>query len=74
MTLEDKIYQTLVNNPNTYPVQQCEQIADNFAVNFANWSWDKTLITINDIDLFEYRFNVYSGKELLKMYKTEKGL
>lgn len=51
-----------------------EKIAEDFASDFANWTWDKILITINDIDLFEYRFNIYSGKELFKMYKKEKGL
>ena len=53
---------------------ELEKIADDFAVNFANWSWGKILITINEIDLFEYRFNVYTSKELLEIYKKEKGL
>jgi hypothetical protein len=51
-----------------------EKIADEYASAFSSWTWAKILITINDVDLFEYRFNVYSEKELLKMYKKEKGL
>jgi hypothetical protein len=52
----------------------CEKVADDFAIGFAHWCLRKVLITINDVDLFEYRFNIYSEKEMLKMYKTEKGL
>jgi hypothetical protein len=37
MTLEDKIYKTLINNPDTYPVQQIEKITDDFAINFEEW-------------------------------------
>ena len=64
MTLEDKIYQTLVNNPDTYPIQQCEQIADEFAIGFAEW--------IEKLDWEIYHNN--TAKELLEIYKKEKGL
>jgi hypothetical protein len=73
MTLKEKLCQPF-GGLKTETVNELEVIADDFASGFANWTWDKILITINDIDLFEYRFNIYSGKELLKMYKKEKGL
>ncbi|MCI4437672.1 MAG: hypothetical protein JHC33_12770 [Ignisphaera sp.] len=63
MTLEDKIYQTLVNNPDTYPVQQCEQVADEFAIEFGQWLLNQP-----------YRVKYNDKKELLEIYKKEKGL
>jgi len=63
MTLEDKIYQTLVNNPDTYPVQQCEQVADEFAIEFGQWLLNQP-----------YRVKYNDKKELLEIYKKENGL
>jgi hypothetical protein len=63
MTLEDKIYQTLVNNPDTYPVQQCEQVADEFAIEFGQWLLNQP-----------YRVKYNDKKELLEIYKKEKEL
>ena len=51
-----------------------KQQKDEFAIGFAEWTWDRELITINDCDYFEYKFNLYTRKELLKIYKKEKGL
>ena len=73
MKLKEKLCQPF-GGLKTETANELEVIVDDFASDFANWTWDKILITINDIDLFEYRFNIYSGKELLKMYKKEKGL
>jgi hypothetical protein len=41
---------------------ECEKIADEFAIGFAEWCLDENHIILND------------GKELLKIYKKEKGL
>jgi hypothetical protein len=51
-----------------------EEIADEFAIGFAEWTWNKELIIVNDCDYFEYKFNLYTRKKLLEMYKKEKGL
>ena len=51
-----------------------EKLADEFAIGFAEWTWDRELITINHCDYFEYKFNLYTRKELLEIYKKEKGL
>ena len=79
MTLKDKFHNPIMRhdlgrNEIEETKEQCSEIAEDFAVGFCYWSCDKILITINDVDLFEYRFNVYSGKELLEIYKKEKGL
>jgi hypothetical protein len=57
-----------------YELNHLEKIADEFAIGFAEWTWDRELITINDCDYFEYKFNLYTRKELLEIYKTEKEL
>ena len=67
MTLEDKIYQTLINNPDTYPIQQCGQIAEEFAIGFSEWCIESEG---KDYNKYKYR----NRKELLEIYKQEKGL
>jgi hypothetical protein len=54
--------------------EQLVKIADDFAIGFAEWTWNKELITVNDCGYFEYKFNLYTRKKLLEMYKKEKGL
>jgi hypothetical protein len=74
MTLEDKIYKTLINNPDTYPVQQIEKITEDFAIGFAEWIRKETYYEHLTKE-FIYKRNVYeSEKELLQIYKAEKGL
>ena len=68
MTLKEKFHQWLSTEPYnlrdrvTIREVQCEVIADEFAIGFAEWCLDENHIILND------------GKELLKIYKKEKGL
>lgn len=45
-----------------YELNKLEQIADEFAIEFAEWCLDENHIILND------------GKELLEIFKKEKGL
>jgi hypothetical protein len=68
MTLNDK-YCDLIDNDNGYDNQlhanRCEQIADDFAIGFAEWI--NSLYVATD-------HKTKSTKELLEIYKKEKGL
>lgn len=46
---------------------RCEQIAENFAINFANWYE----FTLRESDNLNERF---TPKELIEIFKKEKGL
>lgn len=52
--------------------KQCEQIAEEFAIDFAEWIWGNCFNIYND--RFLYKDDEYKTKELLKIYKKEKGL
>ena len=85
MTLKEKFHQWLKTEPfsskerPTLKEAQCEQIADEFAIGFAEWCikkrvdfFDSTEIgEIYTIDGFVSR---YKMEELLEIYKKEKGL
>jgi hypothetical protein len=62
----NKKYCALIDSDNGYDNQLladcCEQIAEDFAIGFAEWCLDENHIILND------------GKELLEIYKKEKGL
>lgn len=65
MTLKEKFEQYSkqeVWEKKNYNAIECEQIADEFAIGFAEWCLDENHIILND------------GKELLEIYKKEKGL
>jgi len=79
MTLKEKLKSEIIAAPVMdevieYWTSELEQIADEFAIGFAEWTWNKELITVNDCDYFEYKFNLYTRKEALEIYKKEKGL
>ena len=65
MKLKEK-YCDLIDNDNGFDnellTKKCEQIADNFAIKFAEWCLDNNQIIQND------------GEELLQIYKKEKRL
>ena len=76
MTLKEKLFNTVFDNAWEYrhknTIPELEKIADEFAVNFANW-----LILKCDYQrhgIFEYLGEEYTNKELLEIYKKEKGL
>jgi hypothetical protein len=59
MTLKEKFKKLEVDKE---IFNNCEKIADEFAIGFAEWCLDENHIILND------------GKELLEIYKKEKGL
>ena len=70
MTLKEKFKKQLdtatptLNRP-FYQAEQCEKIADEFAIEFAKWLFTK--------DLYITQIK-YTKKELLEIYKKENGL
>jgi hypothetical protein len=74
MTLEDKIYQTLINNPDTYPVKQCEQIADDFAIGFGVWLSMNCEQSNSKDAWWIFKSNWITTDELLVIYKKENQL
>jgi hypothetical protein len=75
MNLKEKIQTILIEDSgNLQKICFMEDIADEFAIGFAEFTWGKELITINDCGYFEHKFNIYTKKELLEIYKKEKGL
>ena len=66
MTLRLKFLQyTPVEFEDEY-AEKCEQIADEFAIGFADW-----LLIIYNEDII---YDAYTKEELLEIYKKEKGL
>jgi hypothetical protein len=75
MTLKEKFHQWLKTEPfnSKYRVTlreaQCEVIADEFAIGFAEWFWT------NKDKFYKGERDYYlEFKELLEIYKKEKGL
>ena len=72
MTLKEKFHQWLRTEPFslkdavTLREAQCEVIADEFAIGFAEW----LVIRYNE----DIIYDEYTTKELLELYKKEKGL
>ena len=94
MTLKEKFKEIIFNydyTPNTMKQSsiQCEQVAEDFAIGFAEWKDDnflmykdggyyaKTSSTYFDLTKYigkEKSTKYYLLKELLEIYKKEKGL
>lgn len=55
--------------------EQCEQIADEFAIGFAEWlyKWDNTRLP-NGNWIIKLGVKPYTSEEVLEIYKKEKGL
>jgi len=66
MTLKEKFkFPIDANNKiNDYVAKQCEEIADDFAIEFAEWLMKTRFQSIKNIKI----------EELLEIYKKEKGL
>jgi hypothetical protein len=62
MTLKEKFYKEFISKPDLYPLEDCEKIADEFAIGFAEW-----------VECYDYN-GFKDTKELLEIYKKEKGL
>jgi hypothetical protein len=69
MTLKEKFEQYAkeeIWRTRNYNAEECELIADEFAIGFAEW-----LLIIYNEDII---YDAYSKEELLEIYKKEKGL
>ena len=78
MTLIEKFHQWLKTEPfsskerPTLREAQCEQIADDYAIEFAEWVNDNCWNI--DADRFLYQEEQFRFKQLLEIFKKEKGL
>ena len=74
MTLKEKFSLILMQFWASDWESQCEQATDEFAIGFAEWVRKETYYEHLTKE-FIYKRNVYeSEKELLEIYKNEKGL
>ena len=64
MTLKEKFKKTLSKD---FTINQLEQIADDFAIGFAEWCLEIGVYT-------QFKKTQGINKELLEIYKKEKGL
>lgn len=54
--------------------KECEKIADDYAVEFAEWLRQKTAQVKGNMYKLFSDFEIYTSKELLEIFKKEKGL
>lgn len=75
MTLKEKILNKF-SFTNTEYIKEYEQIADDFAIGFAEWmvSGVEFLDDTEKGRAYLYKHNRYLTSELLQIYKTEKGI
>ena len=68
MTLKEKFDETLTYLESKSKVSECEKIAEEFAIGFAEWHLN--LSKSDDWEKFDYN----TTEKLLVIYKKEKGL
>lgn len=79
MTLKEKFW-NIIKKPQTDRPSECEKIADAFAIDFAEWCRDnavrETTYSTEFTNNWELRYEqkIITTKELLTIYKKEKGL
>ena len=66
MTLKEKFEEILIAFWTSEWEKECEQVADEFAIGFAEW--------VRVCKLKQRPYNFDNIKELLEIYKREKGL
>jgi hypothetical protein len=66
MTLKEKFEEILIAFWTSEWEKECEQVADEFAIGFAEW--------VRVCKLKQRPYNFDNIKELLEIYKDEKGL
>ena len=69
MTLKEKFEQFTEQksyDKKNYNAEECEQIADDYAIEFAEWK--------DEARLYNEVYSMNNTKELLEMFKKEKGL
>ncbi|CAB4125743.1 hypothetical protein UFOVP54_216 [uncultured Caudovirales phage] len=75
MTLKERFKQWLDTDPRLQIREvQLEVIAEDFAIGFAEWLRNKTAQIKGDRYKLFSDFEIYTIKELLEIYKKEKGL
>lgn len=70
MTLKEKFYKVLMFNEDIYPLEECGQIADNYAVAFAEWL-NKTESYFASEDQYHYHGTWNNCNEMLEIFKKE---
>jgi len=79
MTLKEEFKKQLdtatptLNRP-FYQAEKCEQIADDFAIEFAEWIDDLGYVKFPDLWICLEDESGKTSKELLEIFKKEKGL
>ena len=66
MTLKEKFTEAFKSGKR-FDIENAEQVADEFAIGFADWIWGNCFNIFNDS--FLYKDDEYSTKELLEIYK-----
>lgn len=74
MTLKEKIDNALFYIEPKISLIKCEKIEDDFAIEFAEWLRNKTAQVKGNMYKLFSDFEIYNIKELLEIYKKEKGL
>ena len=72
MTLKEKFEEILISFWTSEWEKECEKVAEEFAIGFAEWISDNCWDI--DADRFLYQEEQFRVKELLEIYKKEKGL
>ena len=76
MTLKEKFSLILTQFWTSDWEGKCEQVADDFAIRFADWvNGEAEYLDYNEKGtVYLYKHNRYRTSELLEIYKKEKGL
>jgi hypothetical protein len=77
MTLKEKLFEVIVETkPHWHKVdtESCEIIADEFAIGFAEWKDENCFNQGDGFYNRNYKDEAFLLKELLEIYKKEKGL
>ena len=72
MTLKEKFKEILIAFWTSEWESECEQVADEFAIGFAEW-YKKVMKAVEHLT-YEKNWMNKTTKELLEIYKKEKGL
>lgn len=74
MTLEEKLNEQLGYDANSLVPIELEKIADNYAIEFAEWITENAYKESKCWRMYDKKDNEYSTEQLLEIFKKEKGL
>jgi hypothetical protein len=79
MTLKEKLFNAVFDNAWEFKTEnvipQCEKIADEFAIGFAEWVGQNTInYSSGKFRMKTLKPTLFTSKELLEIYKKEKDL